>query len=315
MHWTAILEKRYFPAHARVLDDLACIECGYNLRHARAGGPCPECGRPVADSLWALARPDQVARGLRSIGWSYVALVLLPLLGPGAGLGVMALVLVAAAIVRLMGAAELRFRAAIVQLPCIGPRVRLLWALAIVDALLACGFAAVFAVDGTVGGMGRLAGMTLLAWVAATFATAGAAGWMGSALGSLLGHDSAARGLRIQWVLAIAAGAEALLIGLLSLLPSALAFLVLLGCAVVGWLGVTVLTVVALLSLAGAAEQERVPLDELVNAGPTYQGQSRPRERDLPDKDGRRLKRAAGRRSGLVGRIVALKPMRADGHT
>ncbi|MCZ6543380.1 MAG: hypothetical protein O6768_06910, partial [Planctomycetota bacterium] len=61
MHWTALLEKRYFPPHATIIDDLPCVSCGYNLRAARVVGVCPECGQPVSDSLWALARPDQVA--------------------------------------------------------------------------------------------------------------------------------------------------------------------------------------------------------------------------------------------------------------
>ncbi len=56
MHWTALLEKKYFPVYARVIDDVSCVGCGYNLRHSRAAGPCPECGRPIIDSLWALAK-------------------------------------------------------------------------------------------------------------------------------------------------------------------------------------------------------------------------------------------------------------------
>jgi len=30
-----------------VLGDLACVQCGYNLKGLRRGGACPECGRPI----------------------------------------------------------------------------------------------------------------------------------------------------------------------------------------------------------------------------------------------------------------------------
>ena len=39
--------------------DLTCAACGYNLRGLAAGGSCPECGQPVATSLYdrSVARP------------------------------------------------------------------------------------------------------------------------------------------------------------------------------------------------------------------------------------------------------------------
>ncbi len=34
-----------------VRDDLSCRHCGYNLRTQSGDQPCPECGKPIADSL------------------------------------------------------------------------------------------------------------------------------------------------------------------------------------------------------------------------------------------------------------------------
>jgi hypothetical protein len=42
------------PTAAVIVGDLPCCSCGYNLRSLAAAALCPECGRPVADSL----KPD-----------------------------------------------------------------------------------------------------------------------------------------------------------------------------------------------------------------------------------------------------------------
>jgi len=39
------------PASGRIACDLLCVECEYNLRTLAADGRCPECGRPVRDSV------------------------------------------------------------------------------------------------------------------------------------------------------------------------------------------------------------------------------------------------------------------------
>ncbi len=36
---------------SRILTDLPCAECGYNLRYMSCDGRCPECNTPVVDSL------------------------------------------------------------------------------------------------------------------------------------------------------------------------------------------------------------------------------------------------------------------------
>jgi serine/threonine protein kinase len=64
--------------------DVACVQCGYNLRTLSVGGKCPECGRAVRDSL----SPDRlvfadgqwlrvVTAGVTTIAWGVVAVTLL----------------------------------------------------------------------------------------------------------------------------------------------------------------------------------------------------------------------------------------------
>ena len=42
-------------ASESVTADLACVGCGYNLRGLRRAGDCPECGKPVAETIKARA--------------------------------------------------------------------------------------------------------------------------------------------------------------------------------------------------------------------------------------------------------------------
>jgi hypothetical protein len=291
MHWTALLEKRYFPAHARVIGDVRCVGCGHNLRQARAAGPCLEWGRPVTDSLWALAHPDEVATGLRRIarshiGLAVIALVAVPLSLLPATAGcfgwVAALCVAAAAIARLSGAADLRFRSSIESLPGIGPRVRLVWALALLEVPLAAAFGLALTA-GNPGGAGWRAAITiaaLAAWPAAACASHAVAGWMGSALAAMLDDQRLARSLRTRSVL-VAIG-PALALGL-SGAAGRSTVAVLLGCLGLAWLIATLVASYGLLELAGRAEAYRAPLDNLVDAGRTH---GRPRVRDaleLPD--------------------------------
>lgn len=46
-------DKFSVTANEPIALDLACYSCEYNLRGLRPGGYCPECGRPIADSLAA----------------------------------------------------------------------------------------------------------------------------------------------------------------------------------------------------------------------------------------------------------------------
>ncbi len=298
MHWTALIEKRYFPTDARVTGDVPCLGCSYNLRHVRAAGPCPECGRPVTDSLWALANPDQVASGLRSFGKSYLglgALFLLPFASSAGALVVWAaaLVLVATAVFRAAGVGELRFRAAIEHLPVIGFRVGLLWRLALLDVALTLSWCVLLTVvQSTATGSGwaeTVIGVAFAAWLGATFAAAGAAGWMGVALAAMLGYETVARELRVQWMLVVAGPVLAIatsfvglaLQGLFGVHAAGVTRGVALVVLALPWLAAMLLTFTGMLHLANGAEREREALDDLVDAERTHHDRSS--QEDLPE--------------------------------
>jgi hypothetical protein len=162
-----------------------------------------------------LDRPDKVAAGLRYIGNSYLGLLALPLVPISAVAAsscagwVGIFVLLATSIARASGVADLRFRASTGQLPVIGPRVGLLWLVAVADvALIAC--CLLFFLAGVAGGqpVGWVQGvaMGLLGiWIIAASVVAAVAGWTGTALAAMLGYAPLARRLRLQWML-MAAG-------------------------------------------------------------------------------------------------------------
>lgn len=59
-------------ADGRLVTDLACIRCGYNLRGLKATGVCAECGNPVSDSATPVP-----PRPIRITDWFSVLLTLL----------------------------------------------------------------------------------------------------------------------------------------------------------------------------------------------------------------------------------------------
>jgi hypothetical protein len=139
MHWTALLAKRWYSRRARGATDLHCIGCGYNLYTLAARGNCPECGRPIGDSLFIFPRPDHTSTGLGELAWSYLAwagaiftlpftFVLLP--------AVTGMIVFIALCLRLMGMIEIRWRSSIERIPVIGGRANLLWWLAVVEAIV-----------------------------------------------------------------------------------------------------------------------------------------------------------------------------------
>src|SRR6185503_3019188 len=147
MHWTALLAKRFFPPEARVIDDVACIQCGYNLRGARAAGHCPECNAQVGDSLFILARPAAVADGVRSLGQGFFAFLALGL-GCIQGTALWAQmvtvgILLCGAIWQVFALVRLRWHSAIDNLPVIAWRIRITFVVGIVNlAVLALWLAA-----------------------------------------------------------------------------------------------------------------------------------------------------------------------------
>jgi hypothetical protein len=195
MHWTAFLAYRRFPANARVADDLPCVGCGYNLRSSRAGGVCPECARPVGDSLFVLSQPEIVGRCIKTIGATYfgVLAIAIPCLSLGAawtgivGMGVLALT----AIIRAVEVMELHMRGEIRALPVIGTRLRMLIGFAIVDVVLTVTSCVMLWYSAKIGfnpTLDAAINAMLLAWCVVYMVTAIVAGWFGSAVAVMLAY-------------------------------------------------------------------------------------------------------------------------------
>jgi hypothetical protein len=275
MHWTAFLAYRRFPANARVMDDLACVQCGYNLRSQMVSSRCPECGHEVGNSIFLLAKPDIAARGLRAAAPTYAAALILilsclnwtywPLLISS---GVMTL----AGVFRLWGVSELRFRAALSRLPVLGPRLRLWWIASVIDIAIASTWCATVLVVAnsitlrTAGGAAILAWLTAVWWCTSTF-SAWSAGRFGFALMDMLGYTWTRIEFRAQQISVIAAAAAfpVALLGL-RLVPSQVMLLVVLGIMGLITAAPHLQTAIALLHAATAAEASTETWDELIDS-------------------------------------------------
>jgi hypothetical protein len=195
MHWTALLAKRYFPPGARVIADVPCVGCGYNVRGALASGLCPECARPVGDSLFVLSKPQVVARGLRSVAvgaWFYLAVLAACLLGAFVWLPlVIAMVLCCGSIWRVVGVADIRFRGEIHMIPLVGTRLKLLWTASVIEliatSLLLLSVLAVLYLPARLApAMNQMFTSASVLWFATTLGSLAATGWFGHALADML---------------------------------------------------------------------------------------------------------------------------------
>ena len=285
MHWTALLEKRTFPPHARICGDLMCIGCGYNLRGSRVEGPCPECGVTVGASLYELARPDEVASAVRTIARSYlfIYIMILPLIAMSlVGMDTLLLALAGVgvgAIFRLVGAIKLRFGSALAPLPVIGIWLRAVFAVTIIDAawhgLALVGWYIVHRNPVTFGAtVQQWRFWILCSWLMLTLVHLWTMGRLGARLATMLEYRFCKRELLIQHILLLAGPVLAFLLavaGLMLVLISGyqITTLVIVGvgglCLALVWLLAVAYTSVALIRLAGAAEKEREPLDDLVD--------------------------------------------------
>jgi len=275
MHWTAFLAYRRFPANARVVDDLACIQCGHNLRTLMVAARCPECGYEVGNSIFLLSRPDVTARGLRGAGMSYLAplTMILPLLHPtywtlliAAGASVLA------GVSRLVGVGELRFRAAIARLPVLGPRVRWWWLAALIDLGLAIAWCAAVIIIAGIPTIQGPATRSVLIWITVAWwfqlmLSALAAGRFAFALVDMLGYVWTRVEFRVQQALALAALAFApvLLLGLTAVASPGMALLIE-GSAFLLTALLALATAIPLLHSATAAEESAETWDDVIES-------------------------------------------------
>lgn len=277
MHWTALLAYRRFPPNAQVIDDLACIACGYNLRGLRVSGKCPECGQPIGDSLFVLAKPTEVGQCLNGVAKSFLAFYVI-LLGCVAGATAWGPIVIAGVFAfgsawRLMTLIELRRRGAISALPVISTRLRALIACTVLD-LIAClswlaasvAIAKLPAFQSSTGGL--IFFVTFLFWMCSTLLTAAAAGWLGLAFSAMLGHGWMQLEFKVQ-LIAIGVSALAVLgLVIVSLRggasPGILAAFA--GFALFIMAVSTLMTIVAVIHLGNAAEQEHETWDEALDS-------------------------------------------------
>jgi hypothetical protein len=276
MHWTALLAYRRFPADALVIDDVACIGCGYNLRGIRATGRCPECGEYVGDSLFLLARPAVVARALRGIAKSYLACFALLancLSGTPAWTLIVAVGIIAfGAFWRIVSTAELKYRGAIARLPVIGSRLNLFWIIALVEFIASLmwliAIIAVAQVPALQTNSGyRMIAMAAAVWMVSLILSAAAAGSLGLALADALAYSWMVIELKVQRIaLVVWALAAALLfaVGIASVgrgpsIAALIAFDMVFALNLI-------LCTISLLHVANGAEQEGDPWEEAVGS-------------------------------------------------
>jgi hypothetical protein len=75
--------EAWLDADGRLVADVGCLQCGYNLRSLRADATCPECGAPVKPSIerWLSGDPRWLKRLICGLDLILLGPVLLPVVG------------------------------------------------------------------------------------------------------------------------------------------------------------------------------------------------------------------------------------------
>jgi len=275
MHWTALMAKRYFPAHAKVADDLACIDCGYNLRTLMANAKCPECGLDVGNSLFVLAKPHVVADGLRTAAKTYLALpiMLLALLVTDQlwPLIVSLAVVAFASAWRLLGISQLYFRGALIRLPVIGPRLRVWTIIAIFDLLstLTALVTVIVIAKNTAfwNPTGeRFLRMTVFAWLTVTMLAPFIAAMFGYATARMVGYNWMIVEFFIFQIAAAAGVIAALLLGVMLSIGSGVFGAIAAGVLLLLMAFSVIFTWIALTHLGNAADETSGTWEELIDS-------------------------------------------------
>ena len=268
MHWTALLSYRRFPPSARVIDDLPCIKCGYNLRGIRVGDRCPECGAQAGDSLFVLAKSDSVGNGLTGIGRGYYGMLATTIGCLIGSIPIMLILICSGAIWRTFHAAQLRYKSAIEFLPIIGHRVRLLWFLSVADLIASLGLSAVVVLS--MGGMNaaidKLVPLAFFIWLTIALAAAGAAGLLGRALAIMLGYGWLSVLLRIQVIsIVVCSVLTAFILLALNWASTQTSQMFLTGTLALSLLGIFAYTCIVMQQVANAAMQESDTWEEAID--------------------------------------------------
>lgn len=279
MHWTALLAYRRFPRDAVVIDDVACIGCGYNLRGIRAGGRCPECGNAVGDSLFLLAEPEVVARGLRGIAKSYLACLALLIncivWPPVWALMVAVGVIACGGVWRIISVAELKYRGALARLPVIGDRLNMLWILALIECAASVLWLIIIVAVTQSATLLATSGPAMMAMAAAVWMiflllSAAAAGGLGLALAEALGYGWMVIELKLQRIALVVCALAAALLLLVSVTATGRStiFVAVAGFDFVFALNL-VLSAMSLTHVANGAEQEGEVWEEAIGPPPS----------------------------------------------
>jgi hypothetical protein len=276
MHWTAFLAYRRFPENARVIDDLACIGCGYNLRLQMVRARCPECGLEVGNSIFLLAKPAETARSLRAAAPTFCApliFVLTCLNGAHWALLVASAVLAAAGVFRVWAVSELRFRAALARLPVLGTRLHLWWMAVVAEmaiSIIWCAAIVIIASSLTLRlgpGGAMIQRWCILAWWCAAMLGTFLAGRFGYALMDMLGYSWTRIEFRAQQIsVLVGIAAFPLLLMAVQLVSSPVMVYVMLLAMLLVTIGPHVQTSIALLHAATAAETSSESWEDVLDS-------------------------------------------------
>lgn len=276
MHWTAFLAYRRFPAHARVMEDCACIQCGYNLRMQMVSARCPECGYEVGNSVFLLAKPSAASRGLRTAAMTYLAplaIALPAIFETYWSVFVVALVGTAAALFRFIGTTDLRLNAALARLPIVGPRLTMWLIAATIDLILAAGLLVAMLIVSTnrnlrVSGLGySIVTWCFIGWWFTTILSAWLAGRFGLALMDMLNYVWTRIEFRVQQVAVpiVFALGPVFLVGMKSVATPTMLKIIEIGITVIT-IGAMVMTALPLLHSATACDESTRDWDELIES-------------------------------------------------
>jgi hypothetical protein len=261
-------------ADAKIIGDVGCIHCAYNLRGLRTVGTCPECGHAIAESLFVLVRPQLVADCFRGLSNSYLTFLILVLgcffLLQGWPVLVTAIVLASGSAYRVWRAGELHYRADLGNSAALASSARHLWLASLFELCAAAGWVGtIFLVRNTpalqTAGGSQLILQCGAIWLLTTLVNALLAGRLGGIVATILGLEWLVIEFRVHhWVMIVAMLTVPLLFVLLHAPPAMTAGLII--ACVIGLLLMVAATFtwMALHHIGNAAEGATETLEDVI---------------------------------------------------